>query len=78
MNAISTMGKSIGQLSGFHVRDNTGKVLYSVTDHRDGDVFEFVPAENTASGKRGVWIGIGTLEDGIAATDEGQVLFKLV
>jgi hypothetical protein len=78
MNATTKQGELLGRLFGVHIRDNNGEVLYSFTDIRNGEVFCRIPADETPSGKRDLWVGAGTLDDGTATNDEGEVLFRLV
>lgn len=78
MNAINATGTFMGRLSGCHIREEAGEVLYSITDKRNGDVFQRVPAEMTVSGKRDIWIGVGIIENLTAKSDDGEVLFRLV
>ena len=78
MNATTKQGEVIGRLCGVHIRDKNGEVLYSFTNIRNGEVFGRIPADETPCGKRDLWVSAGTLEDGTATSDEGEVLFRLV
>ena len=78
MNALTGQDEVIGRLCGVHIRDEIGVVLYSLTDIRNGEVFGRIPADETPSRKRDLWMGVGILENGTAISDEGEVLFRLV
>lgn len=78
MNAITGQNEVIGQLCGVHIRDENGELLYSLTGIRNGEVFGRIPADETPSRKRDLWMGVGILEKGTAISDEGEVLFRLV
>src|SRR5690554_2625416 len=78
MNAKTGQDEVIGRLCGVHIRDENGEVLYSLTGIRNGEVFGRIPADETPSRKRDLWMGVGILENGTAISDEGEVLFRLV
>tara|TARA_R110001599_G_scaffold353838_1_gene599644 strand:+ start:1367 stop:1648 length:282 start_codon:yes stop_codon:yes gene_type:complete len=67
-------GADIGWFNGLFVVDENGKKLYLVIDH---DVFCVPRNDDESTLPNPPCIGTGEFDDGIAVTDNGEIIFSL-